>query len=893
MIKRIIPIIMVLCLAIAAVGCAGTTGETGPEGTEGAASTAAASEEGTVPASSGDSQASDTDGEETAAEQTTAGEPEKARQVIRVASGEFGGNFTGVFSESDGDQAVAQLIQPTLIMSDRQGSVIRDSSSKTVAFNGTEYDYDSVVSVSDTYDEESNTTVFTIRVRDGAVFSDGSPISADDLIFTYYVLCDPSYDGPYKVQDQNIYGVRAYQLNNTAAPGIDISSADISAALGNPDEGLKELIVNEIIRPVLEEERAWCEENWQNYVERGYGDSAEEFFVTLYTSTLNSNYSAGEKSFDEVIEDTVELFGMNYKTLAKNYKNDINYFDEKVKNLTKNYIYDQKVNQAGGEEMPRISGIKKVDGKEITISVMGRSSAAVMSVCDIPLLSLDYYGNGDYDYENDSFGVKRGELDSIKALSGQPFGYGPYLYVGSDAASVTLIPNPYYVGYMPEDADLKLVYAGTEGGLSAVTAEKADIAFTALGEDELTAIQTTNGCLGLSGEVLTAVAIPDDTYYYYGFNANRVNVNDGILTEASLHMRRAIELAFMAKINTATFYGVKLDQPASSNFLGATAEGARGCLDILTKQLDGIERAEDGLSFLDMARAELTAAGYTLGEDGRISHLPEGGKMEFTLWVPPYLSGDNEMTRLTAEIKSSVEELGFVLNLRESEDIDEFVSALKDGKADMWCASRDISSCVRPAAYYTSDGTSNYYSLSDQELDGLFSELNTALMSDSDAAAEIYGKIYNRLMTDAVELPVYQKQKAVVYNTEKIYISPDAGLTEYFGLLDDTSLIRLAANVPVEERVTPEVETSPEPVTEETVVETTAAETGTAVEETAGTVTDSSAAESADETENADTPSEVTGTTESESAATGETGAEAGDENVADTAQEDTTAENN
>lgn len=106
-------------------------------------------------------------------------------------------------------------------------------------YQGTEYDYQGISTVALHYDTDTNETTYTIRLRDGVTFSDGTPMTADDLIFTYYVLCDPSYDGGYVVDEQQILGMEAYRKNNSAAPGVTVSSEEISALLNNPTEEFK------------------------------------------------------------------------------------------------------------------------------------------------------------------------------------------------------------------------------------------------------------------------------------------------------------------------------------------------------------------------------------------------------------------------------------------------------------------------------------------------------------------------------------------------------------------------------------------------------------------------------------------------------------------------------
>ena len=38
-------------------------------------------------------------------------------------------------------------------------------------------------------------TTYTVKIRDDVKFSDGEPMTADDIIFSLYVYLDPSYTG--------------------------------------------------------------------------------------------------------------------------------------------------------------------------------------------------------------------------------------------------------------------------------------------------------------------------------------------------------------------------------------------------------------------------------------------------------------------------------------------------------------------------------------------------------------------------------------------------------------------------------------------------------------------------------------------------------------------------
>ena len=861
-IKKLLAILLAGAMIFTAAGCSESTetlpveseGQTADEEPEGKTAeenrSEAASDEASKAADETGSKASGAETVKTteSAAVTTTAEPEKPRGLITMACGELGGCFNGLFATLEGDKFLTQLVMPSMLVIDRQGKVVYNAGEgETRSTALCDYNYQGVVTIDEDYDKESNATTYSIKVRDDAVFSDGTPITADDLIFTYYVLCDPSYDGPSQVQFQNIFGVRAYQLNNTAAPGIEVTNSDVNKALGNPSEGLRQAIIDAIIRPTLEEERAWCEANWERYVDRGYGNSAEELFVTLYTSVLSSTYKAGDKSFDQIVDDTVELFGMNYKTLAKNYKNDIDYFNEKVKTITRNYLYETLLEKAGGEEMPRISGITKTDNSTVSVRVLGKSSTVIRTICDIPILSLHYYGNEDlYNYDADQFGLVRGDLTSIRAKDSQPLGYGPYQFVGTDGAAATLTENKYYDGTAVERADLKLIWSDTTDRLSQITGGTADLADLELTDTEIASIRETNENGSLNGDQLKTVTYNDDTYYYFGMNVNRVNVNDGELTEASLHMRRAIGMVISAvrAEKCYSYYGETaklINYPCSTSFDAMPTTPIPAAISF-TESADGTALTKDNV--MDAVREELTAAGYTFKEEGRISHLPTGGKLKFTVHVPPYLTGDNAMTAILAEAKVMLESIGFEISFKEYSDINEFVITLSGGKADMWVARRSASAILSPAAYYTNGGTSNYYKLRDTTLDRAINSM--PLVKSLSARTKLFTRIFNQIIEDAIEVPVYQKQCGIVYNAEKIYIDPNTELTEYFSLNDDFSAVRLLENVPESERATKAETTEAETTAEKTTEAETKAEKTTEVE--TGSAAASTKAESEAET---------------------------------------------
>lgn len=63
--------------------------------------------------------------------------------------------------------------------------------------------------ISRTVNDDGSTSV-TISLRSGLKFSDGTSVTSDDLIFTYYVLMDKNYDGPNALFQLPIRGLNEY-----------------------------------------------------------------------------------------------------------------------------------------------------------------------------------------------------------------------------------------------------------------------------------------------------------------------------------------------------------------------------------------------------------------------------------------------------------------------------------------------------------------------------------------------------------------------------------------------------------------------------------------------------------------------------------------------------------
>ena len=87
-------------------------------------------------------------------------------------------------------------------------------------------------------------------------------MDADDIIFTFYILADKTYDGNSTLYSQPIIGMQNYRDNSTAAENITVE--ELFALLENPSIELYDQVSEIIIKPTLEKAYLLISELYEN-----------------------------------------------------------------------------------------------------------------------------------------------------------------------------------------------------------------------------------------------------------------------------------------------------------------------------------------------------------------------------------------------------------------------------------------------------------------------------------------------------------------------------------------------------------------------------------------------------------------------------------------------------
>ena len=134
-----------------------------------------------------------------------------ARSVLKIGYNGFRGYFNPFYASDENDMDVVQLTSVHLLTFDRDGVLVENAiNGETRSYNGTDYKYQGISNVSYSVDADGYAT-YEFELRQDVKFSDGKAMTADDVIFSMYVLSDPSYDGPMLFCELPIIGLDEYK----------------------------------------------------------------------------------------------------------------------------------------------------------------------------------------------------------------------------------------------------------------------------------------------------------------------------------------------------------------------------------------------------------------------------------------------------------------------------------------------------------------------------------------------------------------------------------------------------------------------------------------------------------------------------------------------------------
>ena len=126
-----------------------------------------------------------------------------------IMSEDFDGVFNPYFSTTGADSTIVSMTQIGMLSSKYvNGSV-------EVAYGEDQATVTKDFEISD-YNKSKDETVYTFVLKNGIKFSDGQPLTMEDVLFNLYVYLDPSYTGSATIYSTKIKGLSEYRTQSNA-----------------------------------------------------------------------------------------------------------------------------------------------------------------------------------------------------------------------------------------------------------------------------------------------------------------------------------------------------------------------------------------------------------------------------------------------------------------------------------------------------------------------------------------------------------------------------------------------------------------------------------------------------------------------------------------------------
>ncbi len=723
-----------------------------------------------------------------------------ATEPLVISSQTLDGKFSPIFYTSGYDFNVESLTQLGLIYLDKKGAP-----QAGVEYPCLAYSYTQEVS------DDKSTSTYTFLLKNGITFSDGVPVTAKDVLFNIYVLCDPMYDGSSTYYSMAIQGLNEYRLQ-TSAEALAVADAIIAAGISSADDGTMmypaadgataeqqaafwayldqagEKFAQEIVTYVSNNYLA------DKYVQAYFAPEltaeqvkGSEFLTTAFGMALwgYGAYDAATGTFTDALGNTYdETTGVTvadyWANILGTYGYDlsdggINY--EKAGDLRiEDYVRDLYIANEGAVAggVASISGITTgmmagedgVEREYIKIVLDGIDPTAIFKM-GIEVAPMHYYTDG-FTGELNEYGVSLNDpafMEALKAKNVAPMGAGPYVFNEYKDNVVYFTANDSFLLGSPkiETVRIQEIASGSEldSVLTGIVHYSDPSASTTIIND-ITAAQGDYAKLAYT-------LVDNDGYGYIGINAQYF---------PDLKVREAIASTFNTDLCISDYYG----ELATVNYR------------TMTKIQWAYPENPDNLFPYDgtgeTAKALFLEAGYVYDEAANIMSYPEGSEMagqQVTIKATlPFAASDHPAGSVFINAQEVLASIGIKFDMEVDDNILNKLSTAYESGIQVWAAAwgaggQDpdlfqvwysdpaVNQSTSPAAkglFWLFENGSDDQKAALVELNELIIAGRSTL--DVEERKTIYARALEISTGLATEIPTYQRKNMFVFNKDVI-----------------------------------------------------------------------------------------------------------------------------
>ena len=710
--------------------------------------------------------ASSTASETSGSTSTSATEANTASDgTIVLAETGFEGKFSPFFAASASDQDVIDLTQLGLLAADRKGEIIMNGiEGETREYNGTEYTYRGTSDCTVT-ENADGTVTYDIKMRDDLKFSDGEPVTIDDVIFNMYVYLDPTYDGSATLYSTPIVGLEEYRNSMTTLSKLIAEAGEDNTDYANFTE---------------EQQKAF----WDAVNDGGvkFAQEIVDYMMANNGATDVASAAAGW-GFDGLAADaTAKDFFM---AIGAQYDWNFSAMEAETAGSALSDLIPEDVyayattGVAVGADVPSVAGIVKTGDYSMTITTSELSTTMIYQL-QMPIAPLHYYGDKSlYDYDNNSFGFPKGDLSVVRSKTGAPLGGGMYTFSKYSDGVVYLDANPTYFDGAPKIAHVNMKETQEADKITGVQAGTIDISDPSYSLEVADQIADINGVEGLDGPVITTRLKDFRGYGYIALSAKNVSVGGDPASEASKDLRKAIMTVIAAYRDEGinSYYGdtaTVINYPISNTSWAAPSVTDDGYQVAYSTGVDGeplytadMQGEAKYQAALQGALGYFEAAGYTV-TDGKLTAAPAGAKLECQINIGASGNGDHPSFQTLTNAAAALKTIGFNLIVSDMANASDLFASYQSGAAEGWVAAWQSTNDPDMFQLYHSQGATNYYTINDADLDELI--MAARQTTDQEARKAMYKEAMDIILDWGVELPVYQRSEATIFSTERVNI---------------------------------------------------------------------------------------------------------------------------
>ena len=707
--------------------------------------------------------ASDATSESTSTATAEASNTAASDGTLVLAETGFEGKFSPFFASSASDQDVIDLTQLGLLGADRKGEMILNGiEGETREYNGTDYTYygtsDCVVTEND-----DGTVTYDIKLRDDLKFSDGEPVTIDDVIFSMYVFLDPTYDGSVTMYSTPIVGLEEYRNSMSTLSKLIAEAGEDNTDYTNFTE---------------EQQKAF----WDAVNDGGVKFAQEIVDYMMANGATDVTSAAAGWGFDLPDGADAKAF---FLAIGEQYDWSFSAMEAEsagsaLSELIPEDVYAYSTTGVNvGNAVANVAGIVKTGDYSMTLTTSELSTTMIYQL-QMPIAPLHYYGDESlYDYDNNSFGFVKGDLSGVRSKTSAPLGGGMFTFSKYSDGVVYLDANPDYFNGAPKVAHVNMKETQEADKITGVQAGTIDISDPSYSLEVADQIADINGVEGEDGPVITTRLKDYRGYGYIALSAKNVNVGGDPASQASKDLRKAIMTVIAAYRDEGidSYYGdtaTVINYPMSNTSWAAPSVTDDGYQIAYSTDVDGNEiytsdmKSEDKYAAaLQAALGYFEAAGYTV-ENGQITAAPAGAKMEYQVNIGASGNGDHPSFQTLTNAAAALKTIGFTLTVNDMANASDLFASYQSGAAEGWVAAWQSTNDPDMYQLYHSQGATNYYAINDTDLDELI--MAARATTDQEVRKTMYKEAMDIILDWGVELPVYQRSEATIFSTERVNI---------------------------------------------------------------------------------------------------------------------------